>query len=51
METIISNDLVELEPFTIDLPIIFLDENTLTNEQKFTHLYHHLQRYTWLKQR
>ena len=44
------DDLVELEPFIIQLPSPSLDES-LSPESKFTLLYHHLQRASRLKQR
>ena len=41
---------MKLEPFTVDLPLIDIDE-TLSNEIKFTYFYRQLQRSTRLKQR
>ena len=46
----ILSDLMEFEPLNVDVPIIPSNE-TLSIEQEFSHLYHHLQRSTRLRQR
>jgi len=47
---IIQNDLLELDPFDVELPVPLYDE-TLSQETNFKNLYRKLQRYSNLKNR
>ena len=46
----ILDDLIELEPFSVQIPSFSLDDS-LSLENKFSTLYHYLQRASRLRQR